>query len=101
MEPDLLLLDEPFSALDAPTREDLEALIIKLNQESNITCIIVTHDIEVAVVMGKKDPGLTGRFQPSSRLFLKIPVLELLTAVTRPAFHDQCAELRKTLGALT
>ena len=53
-EPDLLLLDEPFSALDAPTRDELENAVISLRAEMGLTYIIVTHDIEVAVVMGNK-----------------------------------------------
>ena len=49
LEPDLLLLDEPFSALDAPTREDLEKLFITLNIETSMSMVIVTHNIEEAV----------------------------------------------------
>ncbi len=72
MEPDLLLLDEPFSALDAPTREDLERIIISLHHESNITCIIVTHDIEAAVVMGKKILTLRDGFNRKPRVLEKM-----------------------------
>lgn len=54
MRPDLLMLDEPFSALDAPTRHDLQELILDLYKTRDLTTIIVTHDIEVAVLMGKK-----------------------------------------------
>jgi len=54
LEPDLLLLDEPFSALDAPTRDDLEGILLDLNRDEKLTVAIVTHDIEVAVVMGKR-----------------------------------------------
>jgi len=54
MEPDLLLLDEPFSALDAPTREDLERLVLELNSQQGLTYLLVTHDIQVAVSMGAK-----------------------------------------------
>jgi len=41
-EPDLLMLDEPFSALDAPTRDDLETEVISLRREMNLTYLIVT-----------------------------------------------------------
>ena len=52
--PDLLLLDEPFSALDAPTREDLQHLVMDLFREPGLVYITVTHDIEVAVAMGRQ-----------------------------------------------
>jgi NitT/TauT family transport system ATP-binding protein len=53
-QPDLLILDEPFSALDAPTRDDLQNLVIDLHQAHGLTVIIVTHDIEVAAIMGRR-----------------------------------------------
>ncbi|MBT4088278.1 MAG: ATP-binding cassette domain-containing protein, partial [Deltaproteobacteria bacterium] len=54
LSPDLLLMDEPFSALDAPTSKDLQDLIVELNRERDLTCITVTHNIEEAVFMGRK-----------------------------------------------
>lgn len=54
LAPDLLLMDEPFSALDAPTRKDLQDLVIELNREQGLTCLTVTHSIEEAVFMGQK-----------------------------------------------
>lgn len=54
LEPDLLLMDEPFSSLDAPTREDLQHLSLKLCAENAITLILVTHTIEEAAFLGKK-----------------------------------------------
>ena len=59
LEPDLLLLDEPFSALDAPTRDDLETILIDLIREQKLTVVLVTHDIDVAVTMGEKILVLT------------------------------------------
>lgn len=53
-EPDLLLMDEPFSSLDAPTREALQQLTMDLIFEQNLTLILVTHSIEEAILMGKK-----------------------------------------------
>lgn len=54
MNPDLLLMDEPFSALDALTREDAQELFIDLWNEYNTTTVFVTHNIEEAIYMGKK-----------------------------------------------
>jgi len=54
LEPDLLLMDEPFSSLDAVTREDLQNLTLSLCAEKQLTLIVVTHAIEEAVVLGKR-----------------------------------------------
>ena len=54
LEPDVLLMDEPFSALDAPTREDLEQLTLDLQAETKTTTVFVTHNIEQAVFLGQK-----------------------------------------------
>jgi len=54
LEPDLLLMDEPFSSLDAITRGDLQNLTLSLCGEQNLTLVIVTHAIEEAVALGRK-----------------------------------------------
>lgn len=54
LEPDLLLMDEPFSSLDAPTREGLQNLTNELVAEQDLTMVIVTHAIEEAAVLGQK-----------------------------------------------
>ncbi|PWH17159.1 MAG: ABC transporter ATP-binding protein [Anaerolineae bacterium] len=54
LEPDVLLMDEPFSSLDAPTREGLQALTLELTAEHGLTLIIVTHAIEEAALLGRK-----------------------------------------------
>jgi NitT/TauT family transport system ATP-binding protein len=54
LKPDLLLMDEPFSSLDAPTREGLQNLTLELQAEQNLTTVIVTHAIEEAAVLGRK-----------------------------------------------
>ncbi len=54
LEPDVLLMDEPFSALDAATREDLEQLTLDLQAETRTTTVFVTHNIEEAVFLGRK-----------------------------------------------
>jgi ABC-type nitrate/sulfonate/bicarbonate transport system ATPase subunit len=54
LRPDLLLMDEPFSSLDAPTRESLQNLTLELQAEQRLTLVIVTHAIEEAVFIGRK-----------------------------------------------
>lgn len=54
LNPDLLLMDEPFSSLDAPTREGLQLLTLELVSEQKLTLLLVTHSIEEAAFMGQK-----------------------------------------------
>ncbi len=54
LKPDLLLMDEPFSSLDAPTREGLQNLTLELWAEQQLTLIVVTHAIEEAAILGRK-----------------------------------------------
>ncbi|MBR3974190.1 MAG: ABC transporter ATP-binding protein [Oscillospiraceae bacterium] len=53
-EPKLLLLDEPFSALDENLREDMRNLVLQLRQEFQMTVILVTHDREEALSMSDR-----------------------------------------------
>ena len=54
LQPDLLLMDEPFAALDAVTREDLQTLTLELCAEQRLTLVIVTHAIDEAAALGQK-----------------------------------------------
>lgn len=54
LNPDILLMDEPFASLDETSRKDLRSLVYGLCQERNITLVMVTHSIEEAAVMGRK-----------------------------------------------
>lgn len=54
LDPDLLLMDEPFSALDALTREELQDTVVNLFKTKPTTMILVTHSIEEAVYLGQE-----------------------------------------------
>lgn len=54
LNPDLLLMDEPFASLDAPTREALQRFVMNLNIEQGLTTVVVTHSIEEAVLLGRQ-----------------------------------------------
>jgi sulfonate transport system ATP-binding protein len=53
MEPQLLLMDEPFAALDAFTRRSMQNELISLWQRQQTTIVFVTHDVEEAVLLGQ------------------------------------------------
>ncbi|KAA9165646.1 ABC transporter ATP-binding protein [Amycolatopsis acidicola] len=53
-EPHVLLMDEPFAAVDAQTRADLEDLVRKLWRDLGITTLFVTHDIDESVYLGER-----------------------------------------------
>jgi NitT/TauT family transport system ATP-binding protein len=60
LTPDILLMDEPFSALDALTRESLQDELIRIRRETGTTILFVTHDIDEAVYMADRVVVLGG-----------------------------------------
>lgn len=61
MDPDILLLDEPFSALDYQTRLHLEGVLVDAVERRGKTVILITHDIDEAVALSKRVVVLSGR----------------------------------------
>ncbi|WFE40889.1 ABC transporter ATP-binding protein [Micromonospora sp. WMMD998] len=53
-EPEILIMDEPFAAVDAQTRADLEDLVRELHASRRISTLFVTHDIDEAVYLGQR-----------------------------------------------
>lgn len=60
MGPKVLLFDEPFGALDAMTRENLQDELLRLLAEQRRTCVFITHDIDEAVYIGDRVLVLAG-----------------------------------------
>ena len=53
LRPDILLMDEPFSALDAITREEMQDVLLELWRAQAVTAVIVTHDVGEALYLGR------------------------------------------------
>ena len=68
-----MILDEPFGALDAFTREDLWQTMLTLKKQESFTCILITHDLREAIFLADEVLVLSGRtatlqFQLESKL---------------------------------
>jgi len=84
--PRLLLLDEPFSALDSFTRQSLQEHLLELWRDGGFTMVFVTHDIEEAVALSDRIVVLRG--QPGRVVALHEVVLPRPRDRSSPAFFD-------------
>ena len=99
LNPDVLLMDEPFASLDAPTRESLQKLVLQLRAEHQMTAIIVTHSIEEAAFLGKKIL-LLGKPPNWQAQVIANPRAGGDDYLNSPAYVDVCNHLRLTLEAV-
>ncbi|MEJ5198986.1 MAG: ABC transporter ATP-binding protein [Anaerolineae bacterium] len=96
-QPNLLLMDEPFSSLDALTREDLQRLTLELRQETGVTTVIVTHNIEEAVYLGQRILVL-GRAPNRTARIIENPHAGATDFRGSTEFPARCNELRAALA---
>ena len=73
--------------------------MVDLNRESDLTCVIVTHDIEEAVVMGEKILALTGSAKGNSRI-IDNPCALKFTDRDADGAQAMCRDLRRLLESL-
>jgi NitT/TauT family transport system ATP-binding protein len=94
-DPKILLMDEPFAALDAQTRARLQREVAALWTETHKTVFFVTHSVEEAVLLGDRVIAMTslpGRLKADVRISLPRP-----RDPTSPQFNDHRRELEKLL----
>ncbi|WP_291082936.1 ABC transporter ATP-binding protein [Hydrogenophaga sp.] len=82
-QPDVMLMDEPFGALDAMTRETLQDELARLVREEGLTVMFVTHDLEEALYLGDRVIALRSNPTPD------LPSLAALIEVPLPQPRDQ------------
>jgi bicarbonate transport system ATP-binding protein len=96
IRPKLLLLDEPFGALDALTRGSLQEQLMKLCQEYQITSVMVTHDVDEAVLLSDRIVMLTNG--PASKIggILEVDIprpRQRMEVIQHPSYYSLRSEI--------
>jgi NitT/TauT family transport system ATP-binding protein len=97
--PKLLLMDEPFGALDAITRDKMNLELLRIWRKSQKTIIFVTHDITEAVFLGTRAIVLTARpARMAENIPVMLPVERTLDLRTHESFGLYTRKIYKLLG---
>jgi ABC-type nitrate/sulfonate/bicarbonate transport system ATPase subunit len=98
MRPDLILMDEPFGALDAQTREDMQRLLLDLWQQERSTILFVTHDITEALILADRVIVFSARpARIVKTLDVPFPRPRGLGIETTPEFNGMVTQVRGLL----
>jgi NitT/TauT family transport system ATP-binding protein len=99
-DPGILLMDEPFGALDAMTREQMNLDLLRIWRESRKTAVLITHSIPEAVFLGDRVIVMTARPGRISRVIeVPIPRPRTLDHMGEPLFGRLTGEIRRLLYA--
>lgn len=89
VSPEVILLDEPFSALDAFTRRSLQREVTQIAREQGVTLVLVTHDVDEALIMGDqvvvmgRNPGSFQSLLDNSLAYPRDPVSTAFQSLRR------------------
>jgi len=98
-DPKLILMDEPFGALDALTREKMNLELLRIWSESGKTIVFVTHGIQEAVFLGGRVVVLTaGPARMADNFLVDLPYPRGLDMKTQEAFGEYTRRIYKLLG---
>ncbi|WP_017720837.1 nitrate ABC transporter ATP-binding protein [Kamptonema formosum] len=91
IRPKVLLLDEPFGALDALTRGGLQEKLMEICEESHVTAIMVTHDVDEALLLSDRIVMLTNGPESHIGQILEVPIprpRHRMEVVNHPSYYD-------------
>jgi NitT/TauT family transport system ATP-binding protein len=98
-DPKLILMDEPFGALDALTREKMNLEMLRIWEESHKTFVVVTHSIQEAVFLGSRCAVLTaGPARMADCFAIDLPLPRRLNVKTTPEFGRYVSRVYALLG---
>jgi nitrate/nitrite transport system ATP-binding protein len=96
IEPKLLLLDEPFGALDALTRGNLQQQLMQICQEAGVTTVMVTHDVDEALLLSDRVVCMTNGPEAGIGQILKVNLprpRQRLEVMNHPDYYHLRSEL--------
>ncbi|MCU0527412.1 MAG: nitrate ABC transporter ATP-binding protein [Elainella sp. Prado103] len=96
IRPKLLLLDEPFGALDALTRSGLQDQLMQIAQTHELTCVMVTHDVDEALLLSDRIVMLTNGPESYVGQIIDVPFArprERLNVVNHPNYYALRSEI--------
>lgn len=100
VQPDILLLDEPFSAVDYQNKLHLEQLLVSIRRQHKITTVLITHDLEEALALANRIIVLSRRPGQIRRMITlpeEVRKADPLEARSHPLFRNHFNELWKEL----
>ena len=98
-DPKVILMDEPFGALDALTRERMNAELLRIWEESGKTILFVTHSIQEAVFLGSRVAVMTaGPARMAANIPITLPYPRTLEMKTVPEFGSFTRQIYALLG---
>ena len=96
--PEVLLLDEPFGALDAFTRDEMNLLLLRLWQESGQTIVFVTHNISEAIFLADRVVVLTPRPGRLAHIYdVELPRPRTIEMTFEPGFIELVQDMKRTV----
>jgi NitT/TauT family transport system ATP-binding protein len=96
--PQVLLMDEPFGALDAFTRDEMNLLLLRLWQESGKTIVFVTHNISEAIFLADRVVVLTPRPGRLAHIYnIELPRPRTIEMTFEPGFIELVQDMKRTV----
>ncbi len=96
--PEILLMDEPFGALDAFTRDEMNLLLLRLWQESGQTIVFVTHNITEAIFLADRVVVMTPRPGRLAHVYdIELPRPRTIEMTFEPAFIELVQDMKRTV----